>query len=125
MEETSKKIITVSFLIAAGLAALIVRVLLETAAGAVGFMAKYYALDLVQHGIPVGVGLLTFILLQFNSKVVAWADEVVLEVSKVVWPSQRDTIAGAITACAMLLLAGVVLGLFDWASTTIVGILIK
>lgn len=89
-------------------------VLLESlAAVATGATGRFFAQDLVRHGIPVGLGLISFFVLQFNKKVVSWADEVVSELRKIIWPSRRDTIQMTIMVCVMLIVSGLVLGAFD------------
>lgn len=111
-----QKIITLSFIIAGVLAALITRVLLNAVAST-GFLIQFYSLDAFQHGIPVGVGILTFIFLQFNKKIVTWAKEVVLEISHIVWPSRKDTAMMTLVCCIMLLIAAILLGAFDFLAS--------
>ena len=125
MERNNSKIITVSFLIAGFLAAVTVNILLETAAASLGFMAKLYAQDMVRHGVPVAVALVTFGVLQFNKKILVWADEVVLEIRKVVWPSRRDTTAMTFVVCIMLAISCVILFVFDYFSTGVVGMILQ
>lgn len=114
--ENNKKIITLSFVVAAFLVAFVVNVLMESVSAAWGGMARVMAYDAVAHGVPVGLGLACFIALQFNKNVVVWADEVVTEISRVVWPSPKDTTAMTIVVCVMLVIAGFSLGLMDLLS---------
>lgn len=120
MDKDNRKIITLSFVIAAFLTYLVVQVVLEALASTFGVVARFYAQDIVKHGLPVASGAILFFALQFNKKVVKWADEVIVEVRKVVWPSRRDTVAMTIVSCVMLLLAGVLLGVFDFLSGSLV-----
>lgn len=119
-KNNNHKIILVSFVVAAFLAALVVGVLLEAAAAAFGFVARAYATDIVKHGAPFLGGLITFLSLILNKKIRSWADEVVVEIKKVVWPSQKDTVAMTTVVCVMLLISGVVLWVFDFLSSNLV-----
>lgn len=125
MENDNSKIITVSFVCTAIVAGLVVEVLFEALAATFGSVAAIRSTDAIRHGIPVGVGFLTFSILQFNSKIRFWADEVILEVKKVVWPTQKDTTTMTTVVCVMLLLAGVVLGAFDFVSGQVIKVLLN
>lgn len=125
MEKSNHKVITISFVLAGVLAAVTLNVLLESLAASFGFVARFYAQEMVQHGLPLLVGLATFASLQLNKKTVAWADEVVLEIRKVVWPSRKDTTAMTIVVCVMLAISCVILFVFDYISSEIVRMVIR
>ncbi|RME16457.1 MAG: preprotein translocase subunit SecE [Bdellovibrio sp.] len=118
--QTKKKTLTLSIIATSFIAALVVSIILESLAAAFGWVAKYYVLDIVKHGVPVGVGFIVFFILQFHPKVQAWGDEVITEVSKVVWPSMKETRIMTITCCVMLLISGAILFFFDSISTALV-----
>lgn len=120
MKNDNKKIITLSFVVAAFLTAFVLDVLMESLSAASGAVARVLAYDAVAHGLPILVGLGAFAALQFNAKAVAWADEVVSEISKVVWPSPKDTTAMTIVVCIMLIISGLALGLMDVISNVVV-----
>ncbi|MFK8137839.1 MAG: preprotein translocase subunit SecE [Bdellovibrionales bacterium] len=116
MKNDNSKIITLSFVAAAFIVAYVLSVLMEAMSASFGVVARLVSADLVRHGLPVATGLICFAALQFNKNIVAWADEVVTEISKVVWPSQKDTTSMTIVVCVMLILSGFVLGFFDFIS---------
>ncbi len=124
MEQDNKKIMTFSFLIAGFLVGLVVELLFTTLAGVSGMVARIRGMDLFGHGIPVFAGMVVFFVLQFNPKIRIWADESILEVRKVVWPSRKDTIAMTTVACVMVVVAGLMLGLFDVLTGSLVKLLI-
>ena len=62
--------------------------------------------------------------MQFNKNVTKWADEVVLETSKVVWPTRKDTTAMTVVVCVMLIISSAVLGFFDFSATELVKLLV-
>ena len=125
MKQDNNKIITISFLIAAFLAAVVVNVLVETLAASSGFVARLYAQELFRHALPVAIGIATFGILQFNKKTLVWANEVVLEIRKVVWPSRRDTSAMTSVVLVMLTISCVILFVFDYFSREAVSIIIQ
>ena len=116
MESTNNKIVTVSFMIIAVIAGIVVNVFIETmAAMATGGFSRFLADDVVKHGLPV-----VFAVLQFNKTVVTFADEVVTEIRRVVWPSRKDTMSMTTVVCIMLIISGVALGVLDTTSAYVV-----
>jgi preprotein translocase subunit SecE len=121
MENNNNKTITVSFMVSAILVGILFSVIMDTL-GAVttGGFNRFVTQDIVRHGIPVLLGFITFIVLQTNSKIHSWADEVTTELKRVVWPSRKDTTAMTIVVCVMVLVSGVVFGLLDVMSGSII-----
>jgi preprotein translocase subunit SecE len=125
MEKTNSKILTLSFAVSGVLVGFTVHLLLKAFAGAFGVVARASDSDLVRHGLPVTVGLLLFVLLQFNPRVIAWGGEVVTEIRKVVWPSQKDTTAMTIVCVVMVLISSVIISSFDLISGFFINYLMK
>jgi len=118
MENTNNKIITLSLMGLGILVWLVTKILMQTAAGMVGGpVGRALNTDFAMHVVPVLLGLLTFGLLQFNAKVMVWAEEVVAEIKKIVWPSQKDTVQMTIVVCIMLVIVGIIIGGFDILSS--------
>ena len=120
MDNTNSKIISLSFAAFSALLGLTFHLLLKALAGAFGVIARIADADLVRHILPVAVGLVVFALLQFNPRVLAWADEVVVEIRKVVWPSKKDTWAMTLVVCVMVLISSVIVTVFDFVSGYVV-----
>ncbi|MEK2690136.1 preprotein translocase subunit SecE [Bdellovibrio sp. GT3] len=125
MEKTNSKIITLSFAIAGALVGLTVHMLIKAFSGAFGIVAKLADNDLFKHGLPVASGILLFVALQFNPRVQAWAEEVVSEIRKVVWPSRKDTTAMTIVCIVMVLISSVIISSFDLISGFFINYLMK
>lgn len=118
MESTNKRIIDASILVAGILTWLVMSVLIQTIAGMVGGgLVKLFNNDFTLHILPVVLGIAVVAVLRLNKKVMTWADEVVAELRKIVWPSRKDTVAMTIVVCIMLLIAGVIIGGFDVISS--------
>jgi preprotein translocase subunit SecE len=116
----NKKIITMSFVAAAVIAAFVTSLLMDVAASAFGAVARLQGSDVFRHGLPVAVLVLVFGLLQFRPKMNVWADEVVSEIRKVVWPSRKDTMGMTMVVCILVVMSGVVVFGFDWVAAFIV-----
>ncbi len=124
MTDQNLKIITLSFLGAAFLSAFVARLIFESLAVYVGPVAWAYGHEWLRHALPAGVGFVVFLSLQMRESVRVWANEVVVEVRKVVWPSSTQTMAMTALVCVILMLAGAALGVFDLVGSAVVGFLI-
>ena len=113
------KIIQVSNVLIALTAGYCLRVLFEFFAVLFGPVAKAYSLDGFRHGLPVAFGILVFAVLQFHPRIRKWMQAVVSEIDKVVWPTKKDTFSMTAVVCVILLVSGVVLGLFDLSAGTL------
>jgi preprotein translocase subunit SecE len=121
VENSNSKVITISFMVTAALVGIVISALMgPLSATASGPLAHALSTDLVRHGLPVLVGLILFLSLQFNAGVVAWSDDVVTELARIVWPSRKDTTNMTVVVCIMLLISGVLLGVLDFVSGTAV-----
>lgn len=116
MDKTNSKILTLSFALAGAISGLTLHFLIKSFSAAFGIVARFADSDMVRHGLPVVVGILVFALLQFNPRVVAWGDEVAVEIRKVVWPSRKDTTAMTIVVLIMVAISSVIITGFDLAS---------
>lgn len=125
MDNSNKKVITVSFVVMGFLAAAMLDVVLTALATHISAVARFRAIPIIHHGLPVFVGVFVFLVLQLNKGIVIWADECVAEVRKVVWPSRKDTTAMTVVVCIMLVVAGVCFGLFDYVSGNLIKTLVK
>lgn len=124
-QNNNSKIMTVSFVAVAFIVGIVVSVLLDTLQGVSGAIVRLNSIEAFRHGLPVASGILTFLLLQFNPKVRTWADECIIEVKKVVWPSRKDTVAMTTVVCVMLLIAGVILGVFDVVAGNVISLILS
>lgn len=125
MEKLINKIMLVSFICAGFLMAYTVQVLNTLLASSWGTFARMTDNQLMKHGAPIGAGLLFFAYLTISPKVRTWAHEVIVEVSKVVWPTKKDTTAMTIFVCFFMILSGILLGLFDFFSSQVIQFILE
>ena len=115
-----------------------INALFIVAAALVWFLAKHYigslfgyfqlgrrfnsegALLLVNHGLPLIFGVLTFAILRGNTKSYEFVSDSIGEVVKVIWPTQKDVKVGTIVVIIAVLISAIVLGLLDMGFTTII-----
>lgn len=113
MDKTNSKVLTLSFAIAAAIGGVTFHLLVKSFAAAFGVIARMSDSDLVRHFLPVIVGFVIFAALQFNKKVLVWGEEVVVEIKKVVWPSQKDVTTTTTAVVIMVMISSVVISSFD------------
>ncbi|MEY4617195.1 MAG: preprotein translocase subunit SecE [Pseudomonadota bacterium] len=125
MDKTNQKILTLSFVIFSVIISVSTSLLLKALAGSFGVVARMHDVDLVKHGLPVAIGLVLFASLQFNKNVLAWGEDVALEIRKVVWPSRKDTTAMTIAVVVMVLISTVIITFFDVVSGNFVNFILR
>lgn len=116
MDNTNSKIVTMSFLAVSALIGFTVATLLRVFSGAFGAVARAMEYDMVRHGVPVLIAIGLFAYLQFNKGVLTWADEVIAEIKKVIWPPAKDTRGMTIVVVIMVFISGIIVSVFDMVS---------
>ena len=119
-EKNNQSIVNAAMVASGFLAYYVSSTLFETFAGMFGAVARWHAVEIYKHGIPVGFGLLIFLLMFLSKNVHVFLDEAIVEVRKVVWPSRKDTVAMTIVCCVMVVVAGIGFGLFDLLASQLV-----
>ena len=117
MNEDNKKFVTVSLVLTGILLAFTTSLLLELLAANFSFAARIESNTELANGIPVAIGIIVFVFLQFNKTTASFMDGVIAELRKVVWPSRKDTGLMTVVVSITLIFSGVVIGIYDsiWA----------
>jgi preprotein translocase subunit SecE len=125
VENDNKKILTMSFLAAAVLVFFVTGMLLDTFSATWGWFARVFNNDITRAMTQTVLAGITFFALQFNKRVMAFSDEVVVELKKIVWPSRKDTVAMTIVVVVMVVISAVIFSTFDavagWAVSSLPG----
>jgi len=81
------------------------------------FESSFKQIDLAITFASLGLGVIAFLVLYLKDASNAFMNEVVLEMSRVTWPTQKDTTGATIWVVLFVLIAGAILGSFDsiWA----------
>ncbi len=113
MENTNQKYVVIAFTAVSVLLGYLVFAGLFKLAGVYDFESKVKNIDLVIRLISLGLGLLLFIGLYKNDSANQFTHEVVTELSRVTWPTNKETWSATLVVVVMVLITGVLLGLVD------------
>lgn len=125
MEKTNSKYVTLVLLAFSALIGFTVAALLQALSGAFAMIARLSNYDMFKHGLPIIIAFGLFFALQFNKNVLTWADEVIAEIKKIVWPPIKDTRAMTIVVIIMVFISSVIISAFDLFSGFALNQLIK
>jgi len=125
MEKTINKIMMVSFVCGAFMVGYTVQVFNTLLSSSWGAYAGIMDTKLTNNMLPVAFGVAFFIYVNFSKSVKTWANEVIIEISKVVWPSKKDTTAMTVFVCFFMIVSGIILGLFDFFSSQVIQFIIE
>ncbi len=113
MENSSNKAVLITFGAFSVLIGYLVFAGLFKLAGVYDFEAKVKNIDLVIRLASMGVGALLFLILYKNDSANQFMHETVTELSRVTWPTNRETISSTWIVVIMVLVTGMILGLLD------------
>jgi len=124
--EDRQKWVSLSFVLTAALAGYIVYNLSWLISGYIDLEARVRHLDLWVTGAAAMGGLGTFMVFYLNHTANQYMHEVVAELSRVTWPTTRETRGATVLVMIFVLLAGMTLGMLDWMWTNVMkGLLAK
>jgi preprotein translocase SecE subunit len=117
MENQRQKWVNLVFTAVAILVAIIAFVGLSKISAVYNLESAFKQVDMAIRFASIGFGLATGLVLYLNEQSNAFMNEVVLEMSRVTWPAQKDTTNATIWVVLFVLIAGGILGAFDslWA----------
>ena len=78
------------------------------------------ASDVIQHLVPLLVGLGVFVFLFRNKTSVEFTSDAVAELTRVTWPTKKEVRLGTIVVIITVILAGIILGGIDLAFGAII-----
>lgn len=119
METQNQKWVNLSYLVVAALLGYLVFAGGMYLSGLLDWETKIRNIELVIRVTSIAAGGLLFLVLYRNEGSNTFMNEVVLELSKVTWPTQRETASATFIVIVMVLLSGVVLWFFDSLWTTL------
>ena len=114
MENQHQKWVNLSYLAVAILFGYLVFSLTGKLVGAYDLETRIRSIDLFMRVGSVVAGALLFIGLYRNEKANEFMNEVVSELSKVAWPTEKETSSATMIVIVMVVISGIVLGLLDY-----------
>lgn len=119
MESQFRKWVNLSYLALAVLVGYVVFAGAFQLVGVYDLEARVRNLDLVIRGLSALAGAVLFVALYRNRRANQFMDEVMLELSRVTWPTQKETSGATFIVVVMVLISGVILGLLDYLWTIV------
>lgn len=113
MDAQRQKWVNLSFVGISALLSTIVFVVAYKVVGIYDLEARIPQIELIVRIGSVALGALCFLILYRHGQVNQFTNEVLVELSRVTWPTQKDTSRATIVVVIMVLIAGLVLGAFD------------
>lgn len=119
MESNYQKWVNLSYLAVAILLGYLVFSLAAKFVGIYDLETRVRNVDLIIRGLSVVAAGILFLVLYRNQQANQFMNEVMVELSRVTWPTQKETINGTIVVIIMVIFSGLVLGLLDYLWTTL------
>lgn len=114
MESQYQKWVNLSYLAAAALLGYIVFAMSAKLIGVYDLEARVRNVELIVRGISIVLGAGLFIGLYRNEKANQFMNEVMVELSRVTWPTQKETTNATMIVIVMVVISGFILGLLDY-----------
>ena len=114
MENTHQKWVNISYLAVALLVGYVVFAAGAYISGTYDLEAKFKSIDLAMRGLSVLVGALVFWGCYSHTQTNTFMNEVAVELSRVTWPTQKETSNATFIVIIMVLISGMVLGFLDY-----------
>jgi len=119
MENQYQKWVNLSYLALAAVVGYLVFAFAFKLVGAYDLEARFKSAELVVRGASFLLGALTFFVLFRSEQANQFMNEVMVELSRVSWPTQKETSSATFIVIVMVLISGVVLGLLDYFWTAL------
>jgi len=124
MENQYQKWVNISYLALAVLVGYVVFSSGVRIAGTYDLESKFHNIDLILRGLSVVVGGILFAILYRNAQTNTFMNEVMVELSRVTWPTQKETSNATFVVIIMVLISGMVLGFLDYFWTMLLKLFI-
>src|SRR5438105_785473 len=114
MESQHQKWVNLSYLATAILFGYIVFSIAGKVVGAYDLEARFRSIEFILRGIAVAAGAILFLVLYRHEQANQFMNEVMVEISRVTWPTPKDTGSATFVVIAMVVISGMILGLLDY-----------
>jgi preprotein translocase subunit SecE len=115
MDQQHQKFVNISYVVFAALIAYLVLAAAMKLSGVFDLESKIKSVEYIIRGGSIFIGVAIFWALYSNSAANSFMTDVAAELlTKVTWPTQKDTVAATGVVLVTVFIAGLILGLFDW-----------
>ena len=125
METQYKKWVSLSYLGLAVLVSYVVSVMSAKIVGVYDLETRIRNIDWIMRILSLASGGIVFFVLYLNDKVNEFMNEVMVELSRVAWPAQKETSSATLVVIIMVIITGLLLGFLDYLWTLLVNGLLK
>ncbi|MEK6706951.1 MAG: preprotein translocase subunit SecE [Bdellovibrionota bacterium] len=125
METQYKKWVSLSYLGLAVLVSYIVSVMAAKIVGVYDLETRIRNIDWIVRALSLTLGGIVFFVLYLNDKVNGFMNEVMVELSRVAWPTQKETSSATLVVIVMVIITGLLLGFLDYLWTLLINGLLK
>lgn len=119
MENQFQKWVNISYLAVAILVGYIVFSMCLRIAGTYDLETRIRNIELIVRGLSVLAGALVFLILYRHQQANQFMNEVMVELSRVSWPTTKETSSATFIVIVMVLISGLFLGLLDYVWTSL------
>ncbi len=119
MESQQQRWVNLSYLAVAGLLGYLVFSAGIYAGGAYDFEARVKNFELIVRGVSLLAAGILFVGLYRSDRTNQFMGEVIVELSRVAWPTQRETGSSTFVVIAMVVISGLILGFLDYLWTVL------
>jgi preprotein translocase subunit SecE len=114
MESQFQKWVNLSYLATAALLGYLVFALSTKLVGVYDLETRVHSIGLILQIAAVVIAGIAFLVVYQNDDANQFMNEVMLELSRVSWPTTKETSSSTVVVMIMVLICGVILGLFDY-----------
>lgn len=114
MESPYQKWVNLSYLALAALFGYVIFSLTGKVVGAYDLETRIRNIEIILRIVSVLVGIAVFVVLYRNDEANQFMNEVMVELSRVTWPTQKATSSATLVVIAMVVISGLILGLLDY-----------
>jgi preprotein translocase SecE subunit len=124
MDNQYQKWVNICYLAAAALLGYVFFAFGLRIAGAYDLETRVRNIELMIRLGSIVIGALCFFLLYRHEKANQFMNEVVVELSRVTWPTQKETTSATIVVVVMVVISGMLLGFFDYVWTRLMQLIL-
>jgi len=123
--DNTKKILLIAFIAVSMLFWFVVNSFLNNLFGYLQLLERYSWLHAAINISSVLAGVACLVALYKIKIVYTYSSDVISEIKKVTWPNKKETWSATLVVIIAVLIAGLVLGIFDWISASLLGLILS
>lgn len=120
-----KKILLIVFIAVSVLVWFIFNSFLNNLFGYFQLLERYSWLHALINVSSLLIGVATIVVLYKVKIIYNYIFDVISEIKKVTWPNKKETWSATLVVIIAVLIAGLVLGVFDWISASLLGLILS